>query len=146
LLFLTTNRLPTIDPAFGPRIHLSISYPDLDLKSRSIIWKNFAELSRKNGIVTIDDRDLEKPAAFPLNGRQIKNTYKTAHMLAQGRKESVTRNRLETALRVTRPGLLPLTDSGAHQAARSSFSFEAALRLVERMFGLRQDHDEGQES
>ncbi|WPH01277.1 Hypothetical protein R9X50_00411500 [Acrodontium crateriforme] len=41
IMFLTTNRVETFDPAFHSRIHISLKYPDLDSKSRKTIWQNF---------------------------------------------------------------------------------------------------------
>ncbi|PMD51470.1 uncharacterized protein K444DRAFT_707852 [Hyaloscypha bicolor E] len=40
-IFLTTNRVECIDPAFESRIHLSLSYPELTRELRHKIWKNF---------------------------------------------------------------------------------------------------------
>lgn len=41
IMFLTTNRVDTFDPAFQSRIHISIDYPDLSPDSRRTIWENF---------------------------------------------------------------------------------------------------------
>ena len=41
ILFLTTNRISNIDPAFQSRIHVSMRYPDLTSTSRRSIWANF---------------------------------------------------------------------------------------------------------
>ena len=38
MMFLTTNRVSTIDPAFESRIDVSISYPDLTVELRCQIW------------------------------------------------------------------------------------------------------------
>lgn len=46
IMFLTTNRVSTFDPAFQSRIHISIDYPDLSPESRRKIWETF--LSRHN--------------------------------------------------------------------------------------------------
>jgi len=46
IMFLTTNRVSTFDPAFQSRIHISIDYPDLSPDSRRKIWENF--LGRHN--------------------------------------------------------------------------------------------------
>ncbi|KAH0265390.1 P-loop containing nucleoside triphosphate hydrolase protein, partial [Aureobasidium melanogenum] len=46
IMFLTTNRVSTFDPAFQSRIHISIDYPELSPDSRRKIWENF--LSRHN--------------------------------------------------------------------------------------------------
>lgn len=41
IMFLTTNRVSTFDPAFQSRIHISIDYPELSPESRRKIWENF---------------------------------------------------------------------------------------------------------
>jgi hypothetical protein len=46
IMFLTTNRVSTFDPAFQSRIHISIDYPELSPESRRKIWENF--LGRHN--------------------------------------------------------------------------------------------------
>ncbi|KAG9735490.1 P-loop containing nucleoside triphosphate hydrolase protein, partial [Aureobasidium melanogenum] len=46
IMFLTTNRVSTFDPAFQSRIHISIDYPELSPDSRRKIWENF--LGRHN--------------------------------------------------------------------------------------------------
>ncbi|KNG83361.1 AAA family ATPase [Aspergillus nomiae NRRL 13137] len=64
ILFLTTNRAESIDPAFESRIHMSI-------------WAQFLGGSR--GFLS---EQLDSLAQVKLNGRQIKNVLKTAHLLA----------------------------------------------------------------
>lgn len=41
IMFLTTNRVQTFDAAFQSRIHISLNYQELDMKSRKTVWKNF---------------------------------------------------------------------------------------------------------
>ncbi|RMY06426.1 hypothetical protein D0867_09168 [Hortaea werneckii] len=41
IMFLTTNRVETFDPAFQSRIHISIQYEELDVTSRKTVWENF---------------------------------------------------------------------------------------------------------
>lgn len=41
IMFLTTNRVQTFDPAFQSRIHISLDYPELSIESRATVWKNF---------------------------------------------------------------------------------------------------------
>ncbi|KAL4814507.1 P-loop containing nucleoside triphosphate hydrolase protein [Aspergillus spinulosporus] len=80
ILFLTTNRAEQIDPAFESRIHISIQYPELNEVSRRQIWSQF--LSRPN-TAQFSDKELDQLAKLKLNGRQIKNVVRTAHLLAQ---------------------------------------------------------------
>lgn len=41
IMFLTTNRVQTFDAAFQSRIHISLEYKELDVKSRRKVWDNF---------------------------------------------------------------------------------------------------------
>lgn len=43
IMFLTTNRVQTFDPAFQSRIHISLEYRELDQASRKKVWHNFLE-------------------------------------------------------------------------------------------------------
>lgn len=41
IMFMTTNRVKTIDSAFQSRIHISLDYQELTMESRKQIWTNF---------------------------------------------------------------------------------------------------------
>ncbi|KAI1822693.1 P-loop containing nucleoside triphosphate hydrolase protein [Xylaria intraflava] len=81
LMFLTTNRSTAIDSAFRSRIDLILPYVDLDEANRRRIWANFIRKLRQE-VASISDTDLDELAKAPLNGREIKNTIKTALVLA----------------------------------------------------------------
>ncbi|PHH59923.1 hypothetical protein CDD81_2382 [Ophiocordyceps australis] len=82
LLFLTTNRIDAIDPAFKSRIDLIIPYKDLTKEARREVWVNFiSRLSPKVTEFTKDD--FNELAKAEMNGREIKNTVKTALLLAE---------------------------------------------------------------
>jgi hypothetical protein len=98
ILFLTTNRAGNIDPAFESRIHVSIVYPDLDINSRHHIWQQF--LDRTAGTEKFSDEQLETLAGVSLNGRQIKNVFKTAHLLAWSQEKPLTYEHLQTVLKL----------------------------------------------
>jgi hypothetical protein len=105
ILFLTTNRLEDIDPAFQSRIHVSMAYPDLTSESRRHIWANFLE-----GLEVPQDwseRDLDELATVELNGRQIKNVLKSATLLSARKKQPLGRKFVDTVLAIEkrRPGV-----------------------------------------
>ncbi|GAM83468.1 hypothetical protein ANO11243_014560 [Dothideomycetidae sp. 11243] len=58
IMFLTTNRVQTLDQAFQSRIHISLDYPELSIESRKQVWKNF--LSRHN-VVQLAARERGPP-------------------------------------------------------------------------------------
>ena len=107
LMFLTTNRLSDMDPAFESRIHLTLNYTDLDKTSRKHIWTTFlsshARTTGSNGGENVfTDAELERLAREKLNGRQIKNVVKTAGLLASKYEVGLGMGHLETVLRLRR--------------------------------------------
>ncbi|KAL8869455.1 MAG: hypothetical protein Q9198_007878 [Flavoplaca austrocitrina] len=84
ILFLTTNREHTIDPAFKSRIHLSIAYPPLSADARRELWNGF--ITRANRGQTPDwlsTQFLDYLAEQDVNGREIKNTVRVGYSLAR---------------------------------------------------------------
>ncbi|KAI5467372.1 hypothetical protein BGZ63DRAFT_344641 [Mariannaea sp. PMI_226] len=91
VLFLTTNRVQSFDPAFLSRIHVALHYKNLRDEDRERIWtNNFDRLIRdSNNRIHIstaardfvwnsqDVRDLK------WNGREIRNVMQTALALAE---------------------------------------------------------------
>ncbi|KAI0006576.1 P-loop containing nucleoside triphosphate hydrolase protein [Xylariaceae sp. FL0662B] len=95
ILFLTTNRVGTIDEAFKSRIHISLYYPPLDWKTSKLIWQ--VNMRRSQAKVEIDKDDIIRFAKKHYirsdensrwNGRQIYNAFKTAIALAEFEKQT----------------------------------------------------------
>lgn len=94
ILFLTTNRFSRIDYAFQSRVDLLLPYHDLDAAARKQVWQNFLEHFGPDKF-SVSDRDLDRLARLPLNGREIKNLLKSSQLLSARRKEpQVTAERL----------------------------------------------------
>jgi len=83
ILFLTTNRVTTFDPAFQSRIHVALKYDDLGKEARKSVWRGFLDGSE------VDEKGLEKLAEKKVNGREIKNVVKISKSLAKMDGESV---------------------------------------------------------
>jgi SpoVK/Ycf46/Vps4 family AAA+-type ATPase len=82
-MFLTTNRVESIDPAFMSRIHLSLYYPPLSPETRGSIWKSF--IGKGNGSEMPDwlnEKLMKRLISYNINGRQIKNTIRMACSIA----------------------------------------------------------------
>ncbi|KAF4434895.1 Fidgetin 1 [Fusarium acutatum] len=78
--FLTTNRTASIDTAFQSRVDLFLPYKDLTFEARKKVWQKF--INRAGGTqVEIPDEEMNKLAEMKLNGREIKNLIKSAHLL-----------------------------------------------------------------
>ncbi|KAI9659109.1 MAG: hypothetical protein M1821_002069 [Bathelium mastoideum] len=99
IMFLTTNRVGTFDPAFQSRIHISLDYPELSAESRKLVWKNFLGQSLQQN--TITDKQLDQLATMTMNGRQIKNVLKTAQLLASRKDSPLKHEHVMTVLDVT---------------------------------------------
>jgi SpoVK/Ycf46/Vps4 family AAA+-type ATPase len=89
ILFLTSNRVKTFDEAFQSRIHVAVRYKELTEPSRVKIWRIWINKAGDN----IDDlAEIEEQlgsggelASAELNGRQIRNVFRSALALATAR-------------------------------------------------------------
>jgi SpoVK/Ycf46/Vps4 family AAA+-type ATPase len=98
LLFLTTNRINAIDPAFKSRIDLILPYYDLDSLARKQVWKNFIN-RLPPAEVQLSDKDFDKLAETEINGRDIKNILKTSLIVA-ARDKPLRMDHLDVVLRI----------------------------------------------
>lgn len=97
ILFLTTNRIKNMDPAFQSRIHISMNYPSLDTAARTQVWKNFLARGVNHDLAEIDIKNL---AEIEMNGRQIKNILKTSQLLARHKEMPLSFEHLKTVLSI----------------------------------------------
>ncbi|CZS83054.1 unnamed protein product [Fusarium graminearum] len=118
ILFLTTNRVKSLDPAFESRITLSIRYESLDIDAREQIWKNQLNNHSRVDIQTVNTRELAKE---PLNGRQIKNVVRVALSLAMDQDIMVTQEILLKTIDITTLG---------HRNMREDSTWEKSTMLV----------------
>ena len=98
LLFLTTNREKSLDPAIYSRIHLTINYPALDVPSRRTIWKNFLDREEDS---KISEAELDKLADIDVNGRRIRNITKTARIMAKRAGRGICYTDIKQVMRIT---------------------------------------------
>ena len=101
ILFLTTNRVRSFDPAFESRVTVALRYDQLTEAARAQIWKN---LLHRVTVPVAADVDYTQLGTHILNGRQIKNSVRLAVALAQERGSAVTQAILETTLQITNLG------------------------------------------
>ena len=82
-MFLTTNQVQTVDPAFKSRIHLSLTYPALSVTARSRLWETFIlKGTEQHRPRWLGAKFLEEISKREVNGREIKNIVRVAHALA----------------------------------------------------------------
>ena len=94
ILFLTTNRIRAIDPAFQSRIDFMIPYNDLQPEARREVWTNFVDhVGRECFELSLEH--IVKLADFPINGREINNLIKSALLLAEEDHAKVTPAQLQ---------------------------------------------------
>lgn len=104
VLFMTTNRVKAMDPAFQSRIHLKIRYPDLQEPARFEIWKRMVVLPGHGN--ALEPGDLESLARLDLNGREIKNLVKSAQLLASYESGPLSMEHIQAVLGVTQKNVL----------------------------------------
>ncbi|KAH7144593.1 hypothetical protein B0J13DRAFT_47647 [Dactylonectria estremocensis] len=107
ILFLTTNRVGGIDPAFKSRIHLSLYYSRLDLETTLKLYENLViktkEEQRKSGAIQFQIkhkeivsfakrhfRGLQKEGYNTWNGRQIRNAFQTSIALVENQVANIS--------------------------------------------------------
>ncbi|KAK0663456.1 hypothetical protein QBC41DRAFT_24026 [Cercophora samala] len=103
ILILTTNRVETFDDAFQSRIHIALRYDNLDPKARKAIFKIFIDRVRAHEgskLGPFTDSDYEALSRRELNGRQIKNTVRTAQALAVNKGEALCMSHIRQVLDV----------------------------------------------
>lgn len=121
ILFLTTNRVEvslsvksmarakltcrqTFDDAFQSRIHIALRYGELTSPAKQAIFRIFLErVQAQEGTERqiFNAEDLKTLAKHNLNGRQIKNTVRTAHALALNGKEALGMKHIRRVLDVS---------------------------------------------
>jgi SpoVK/Ycf46/Vps4 family AAA+-type ATPase len=100
ILFLTSNRMDSLDPAFQTRITLSLPYHNLTEESRQKIWDNLLHTSGVDDSHKMDTTELAK---HPLNGREIKNALRLALSLASEEDRSLCHELLMQTSAMVRP-------------------------------------------
>lgn len=85
--------MSSIDQAFQSRVDLFLRYQDLTPAARRQVWENFINRVGRERF-SITDQDLDGLAELKLNGREIKNLIKSAHLLSLKGQEKIDMERL----------------------------------------------------
>jgi AAA+ superfamily predicted ATPase len=101
ILFLTTNRVRSFDPAFESRVTVALRYENLGADARVQVWKN---LLKRVSVAVSSDVQYDALGQHALNGRQIKNSVRLAVALTRERQCAVTQAILDTTLQITTQG------------------------------------------
>ncbi|KAK4945384.1 hypothetical protein LTR66_014394 [Elasticomyces elasticus] len=97
ILFLTTNRITTFDPAFKSRVHLALKYHPLTPAARKELWAAFIKRTSKNP-PKFADAVFKRLAQVDVNGRQIKNAVRTASALAKSEGVELSEEHMQSVL------------------------------------------------
>jgi hypothetical protein len=94
IMFLTTNRVESLDPAFKSRIHLSIAYPPFSTGPRFQLWKTFISHGSPKGARCkwLDEKFHKRILKEEVNGRQIKNVVSMAYTRSNNGRRSLAAN------------------------------------------------------
>ncbi|KAI1382942.1 uncharacterized protein F4822DRAFT_434871 [Hypoxylon trugodes] len=101
ILFLTTNQIHMIDPAFISRVNLGVKFPKLDEETRFRIWEKILsdpEVSEAASQLLEQRSTLRKWAGKPLNGRQSRNVVYSARLLTEPHGSKITRENIEDGI------------------------------------------------
>lgn len=82
IIFLTTNRLKSMDDAVKSRVNLFMTYTDLNYDRRIDVWKSI--LSKWK--LKLSDDTIYEVAEYKLNGREIRNYMRLIVSLLEDRK------------------------------------------------------------
>jgi len=99
VLFLTSNRVKSFDPAFHSRISVALHYEALDQKSRKQVFVNLMQAAKINSLTAAE---LNKLSEYELNGRQIKSTIRLAQSLAFTEGVPVRLDHMEKTVNIAR--------------------------------------------
>ncbi|KAL6818937.1 P-loop containing nucleoside triphosphate hydrolase protein [Trichoderma sp. SZMC 28013] len=84
ILFLTTNRVSTMDTAFHSRIQIGISFSSMSSETRAQVWTQLLALNGRDKLIGPKGlkRVQDELSTYELNGRQIRNVLNVAEGLA----------------------------------------------------------------
>lgn len=106
VMFMTTNLVKDLDPAFISRATVCMEYPALDIHNRKLIWKNLLYKASKCNLDIDEDvhNGIDILARAQLNGREIKNLVRLGYSMAKYSKDKkLTMKILSSVMSLTNP-------------------------------------------
>lgn len=105
VLFLTTNRMESVDDAISSRVSIFLEYKEFDTDHRLKVWKTF--LKRANIAHSCSETFWSEVAGLKFNGREIRNVVHNAQILAKSKQETVTEDHILSALKIMGSSRVP---------------------------------------
>lgn len=139
ILFMTTNRIRTMDTAFESRIHMAVQYDDLNRNVRRQIWHKLISRLPESEFNELES-SLADLAGWKLNGRQIRNIFLVAQSVALKDNKPLQYEHLKEVIRKTLDFQHFFRD--AHEAVRTNLGtnwrnpsdYKASDYLLDREF------------
>lgn len=133
ILFLTTNRVKTIDEAIASRIHLPLRYADLSQSAQKEVWQSFLKKAKATkGASSLAPKDVERLAKEGLNGRQVRDQHSHKAALTKPSSRSKMPCRWRKLWR-----MMKRVQSGCHTSRRPSISTSSSNRTFVEPAKLR---------
>ncbi|KAH8664638.1 P-loop containing nucleoside triphosphate hydrolase protein [Xylariales sp. PMI_506] len=105
IMILTSNRVGAFDQAFQSRIHITLGIPEFNEDVRRDVWKIFisdlGQRRRDGSEPLLTEDECRSLGRARLNGRQIRNTVRSAIALAQDKGERLSAKHFETVISLT---------------------------------------------
>jgi len=98
VLFLTSNRIKSFDPALYSRITAVLHYRELNHEARAEVWRRLLSAAGLDPA----ELDVDSLAVDAANGRQIKNAVRFAQVMARRRREEVRTEHCQLASKMAR--------------------------------------------
>ncbi|KAL8920301.1 MAG: hypothetical protein Q9172_004560 [Xanthocarpia lactea] len=136
ILFLTTNRHHTIDPAFVSRIHLSIAYPALSADARREIWISFTtRANRGQRPDWLSTKFLDYLAEQDVNGREIKNIVRVGYSLSRSARRDMSTEDLLQGISATKQTKTDFGHASKEEEVKEVTEEEEAPKVTEATTG-----------
>ncbi|AEO59858.1 hypothetical protein MYCTH_2308459 [Thermothelomyces thermophilus ATCC 42464] len=134
MLFLTTNRVTDLDPAFYNRIHVAIQYANLGPEERRNIWRqHLARAAKGNRNPRLWNEGVYRLLGeIATNGRDIRNATRTAASIARSMDRDLDITHVVAVMRNNFSGDRDFTDSGAHDGPKD---LKVSAKDLEQVFG-----------
>ncbi|KAK4189827.1 ATPase, AAA-type, core [Podospora australis] len=102
IVFLTTNRAKSFDPAMKSRLHLALEYKPPGIETRQHLWTQYLSAIPASEIDMDINEDIDELLPEKLNGREISYAVHTARTIARYEKQPLSLAHLRDVIQVRR--------------------------------------------